>query len=151
MRGLHACLAICLPACLPPLTCRHHPWPTPRPRPAGAAPAGARVHLPLSDCAPCPLTCRALQVLPQPDRVSICAELTEATLRCVRDQNGNHVVQKCIECVQPSDPARQMIEVSFLCCWLRRLESGKELRHMSALVAQKKAGIPAETVAGTGN
>ena len=35
----------------------------------------------------------ALQVLPQDERVSICAELTESTLRCVRDQNGNHVVQ----------------------------------------------------------
>lgn len=23
-------------------------------------------------------------------------------LKCVRDQNGNHVVQKCIECVDPS-------------------------------------------------
>ncbi len=22
-------------------------------------------------------------------------------LKCVKDQNGNHVVQKCIECVQP--------------------------------------------------
>jgi hypothetical protein len=30
---------------------------------------------------------------------------------CVRDQNGNHVIQKVIECVQPSDPARAMIEV----------------------------------------
>jgi hypothetical protein len=56
----------------------------------------------------------APQVLPQPERISICSELTEATLRCVRDQNGNHVVQKCIECVQPSEPARQMIEVGFL-------------------------------------
>ena len=22
-------------------------------------------------------------------------------LKCVKDQNGNHVVQKCIECVDP--------------------------------------------------
>jgi pumilio RNA-binding family len=22
-------------------------------------------------------------------------------MRCVRDQNGNHVIQKCIECVRP--------------------------------------------------
>lgn len=107
------------------------------------------------------------QVLPMDGRVSICQELTDHTLRCVRDQNGNHVVQaragmsaprllqrarlnrigsrgrikristlgwpgpcpcgpgsdplpaclsslhlqKCIECVQPSDPARAMIEV----------------------------------------
>ena len=34
-----------------------------------------------------------VQVLPPEDRVSICTELTEHTLRCVRDQNGNHVVQ----------------------------------------------------------
>lgn len=98
------------------------------------------------------------QVLPQADRVAIASELTEHALRCVRDQNGNHVIQasgrrgvvlfwrclcagaeefvcsragltkcetdltfspphpllplqKCIECVQPSDPARAMIEV----------------------------------------
>jgi len=35
----------------------------------------------------------SLQVLPQQERVSMCQELTEQTLRCVRDQNGNHVVQ----------------------------------------------------------
>ncbi|KAI7838204.1 hypothetical protein COHA_007998 [Chlorella ohadii] len=58
----------------------------------------------------CRVVQKALEVLPQDERVSICAELTESTLRCVRDQNGNHVVQKCIECVQPSDPARAMIE-----------------------------------------
>ena len=51
------------------------------------------------------------QVLPQAERAAICGELTEHTLRCVRDQNGNHVVQKCVECVQPSEPARAMIEV----------------------------------------
>lgn len=50
-------------------------------------------------------------MLPQEERASICGELTDHTLRCVRDQNGNHVVQKVIECVQPSEPARQMIEV----------------------------------------
>lgn len=29
-------------------------------------------------------------------------ELDGHVLKCVRDQNGNHVVQKCIECVDPS-------------------------------------------------
>ncbi|EFN51026.1 hypothetical protein CHLNCDRAFT_28462 [Chlorella variabilis] len=59
----------------------------------------------------CRVVQKALEVLPQQQRVSICRELTEHTLRCVRDQNGNHVVQKCIECVQPSGPARDMIEI----------------------------------------
>lgn len=27
------------------------------------------------------------------------AELENHVMRCVRDQNGNHVIQKCIECV----------------------------------------------------
>ncbi|KAL4431371.1 hypothetical protein ABPG75_006627 [Micractinium tetrahymenae] len=58
----------------------------------------------------CRVVQKALEVLPMEERVSICQELTDHTLRCVRDQNGNHVVQKCIECVQPSDPARAMIE-----------------------------------------
>ncbi len=28
-------------------------------------------------------------------------ELDGHVLKCVKDQNGNHVVQKCIECVEP--------------------------------------------------
>ena len=28
-------------------------------------------------------------------------ELDKHVLKCVKDQNGNHVVQKCIECVEP--------------------------------------------------
>lgn len=30
------------------------------------------------------------------------SELDGQVMRCVRDQNGNHVIQKCIECV-PAD------------------------------------------------
>jgi pumilio RNA-binding family len=30
------------------------------------------------------------------------SELSGAIMKCVRDQNGNHVIQKCIECV-PQD------------------------------------------------
>ena len=34
-------------------------------------------------------------------QVEIVKELDGHVLRCVKDQNGNHVVQKCIECVEP--------------------------------------------------
>jgi hypothetical protein len=29
------------------------------------------------------------------------SELDGHVMRCVRDQNGNHVIQKCIECIPP--------------------------------------------------
>uniref|UniRef100_A0A8C5E8A1 PUM-HD domain-containing protein n=1 Tax=Gouania willdenowi TaxID=441366 RepID=A0A8C5E8A1_GOUWI len=35
------------------------------------------------------------------DQNDIVRELDGHVLKCVKDQNGNHVVQKCIECVQP--------------------------------------------------
>lgn len=39
------------------------------------------------------------------------AELDGSVMKCVRDQNGNHVIQKCIECV-PQDQI-QFIITSF--------------------------------------
>ena len=39
------------------------------------------------------------------------SELNGAIMKCVRDQNGNHVIQKCIECV-PQDKI-QFIVSSF--------------------------------------
>lgn len=53
-------------------------------------------------------------------------ELDGHVLKCVKDQNGNHVVQKCIECVQPQ--ALQFIidafqgQVSFLFLLLLTLQ-----------------------------
>uniref|UniRef100_I3J1X1 Pumilio homolog 1 n=1 Tax=Oreochromis niloticus TaxID=8128 RepID=I3J1X1_ORENI len=35
------------------------------------------------------------------DQNEMVRELDGHVLKCVKDQNGNHVVQKCIECVQP--------------------------------------------------
>ena len=35
-------------------------------------------------------------------QIGIVKELDGHVLRCVKDQNGNHVVQKCIECVDPN-------------------------------------------------
>ena len=32
-------------------------------------------------------------------KIQMVKELDGHVMRCVRDQNGNHVVQKCIECV----------------------------------------------------
>ena len=34
-------------------------------------------------------------------QVEILKELDGNVLKCVKDQNGNHVVQKCIECIDP--------------------------------------------------
>lgn len=34
-------------------------------------------------------------------QVEIVKELDGHVLKCVKDQNGNHVVQKCIECIDP--------------------------------------------------
>jgi len=34
-------------------------------------------------------------------QVEIAKELDGNVLKCVKDQNGNHVVQKCIECIDP--------------------------------------------------
>lgn len=33
--------------------------------------------------------------------MEIIDELKGNVVKCVQDQNGNHVVQKCIECVDP--------------------------------------------------
>ncbi|CAC5411195.1 PUM [Mytilus coruscus] len=39
--------------------------------------------------------------IPKNLQVEIVKELDGHILKCVKDQNGNHVVQKCIECVKP--------------------------------------------------
>lgn len=33
-------------------------------------------------------------------QTQILAELDCSVMKCVRDQNGNHVIQKCIECIR---------------------------------------------------
>jgi hypothetical protein len=42
----------------------------------------------------CRVVQRALEVLPLERRVSLVRELQDHAMRCVRDQNGNHVIQK---------------------------------------------------------
>ena len=50
----------------------------------------------------CRVIQKALESIPLEQQKWIIAELEESVLKCVKDQNGNHVVQKCIEAVDPS-------------------------------------------------
>lgn len=45
---------------------------------------------------------QALDVIEVDQKIELVRELDGHVMRCVRDQNGNHVIQKCIECV-PSE------------------------------------------------
>lgn len=45
-------------------------------------------------------------------QTQIVAELDGSVMKCVRDQNGNHVVQKCIECV-PEDRIQFIISAFY--------------------------------------
>uniref|UniRef100_A0A8C6TKZ4 Pumilio RNA-binding family member 2 n=1 Tax=Neogobius melanostomus TaxID=47308 RepID=A0A8C6TKZ4_9GOBI len=51
----------------------------------------------------CRVIQKALESISSEQQVisDIVRELDGHVLKCVKDQNGNHVVQKCIECVQP--------------------------------------------------
>lgn len=51
----------------------------------------------------CRVIQKALESIPGEQQKLIISELEGNVLKCVKDQNGNHVVQKCIECVDPSN------------------------------------------------
>lgn len=42
---------------------------------------------------------QALEVIDLDQKIELVHELDGHVMRCVRDQNGNHVIQKCIECI----------------------------------------------------
>lgn len=48
----------------------------------------------------CRVIQKFLEVLPQEAKSAIAYELDGHVMKCVQDQNGNHVVQKCIEQVR---------------------------------------------------
>ena len=50
----------------------------------------------------CRVIQKALESIPLDQQQLIIQELDGNVLKCVKDQNGNHVVQKCIETVEPS-------------------------------------------------
>ena len=54
---------------------------------------------------------QAIEVVELDQQTKMVAELDGHIMRCVRDQNGNHVIQKCIECI-PED-AIQFIVSTF--------------------------------------
>lgn len=45
------------------------------------------------------LNVQAIEVVDLDQKIKMVEELDGQVMRCVRDQNGNHVIQKCIECV----------------------------------------------------
>lgn len=57
------------------------------------------------------LVIQAIEVVELDQQTQMVKELDGHIMRCVRDQNGNHVIQKCIECV-PED-AIQFIVSTF--------------------------------------
>jgi pumilio RNA-binding family len=59
----------------------------------------------------CDFTLQAIEVVDLDQQTKMVKELDGHIMRCVRDQNGNHVIQKCIECV-PED-AIQFIVTTF--------------------------------------
>lgn len=73
----------------------------------------------------CRVIQKALESIPLEQQQLIIAELEGNVLKCVKDQNGNHVVQKCIETVEPSclqfiiDSFRGQVSTTlFCCCWV---------------------------------
>ena len=54
---------------------------------------------------------QAIEMVDLDQQTKMVAELDGQVMRCVRDQNGNHVIQKCIECI-PQD-AIQFIVSTF--------------------------------------
>lgn len=58
------------------------------------------------------MTIQAIEVVDLDQKIEMVAELDGHVMRCVRDQNGNHVIQKCIECV-PEDHIQFIITTFF--------------------------------------
>lgn len=57
----------------------------------------------------CRVVQKVIDVVDLERKISIVGELKNSVLRCISDQNGNHVIQKCIECV-PEDHIPFVIE-----------------------------------------
>lgn len=55
---------------------------------------------------------QAIEVVDLDQKIKMVEELDGHIMRCVRDQNGNHVIQKCIECV-PEDAIQFIISTFF--------------------------------------
>lgn len=51
----------------------------------------------------CRVIQKAVETLPPELQVQIARELEGNVVKCIEDQNGNHVIQKCIECCSGDD------------------------------------------------
>lgn len=60
----------------------------------------------------CNCTVQAIEVVDLDQKIKMVEELDGNVMRCVRDQNGNHVIQKCIECV-PEDAIHFIVSTFF--------------------------------------
>lgn len=58
----------------------------------------------------CRVVQKALEVLPQEGQLALCDELMGSALRCARDRHANHVLQRAVQSVRPSDPLRALLE-----------------------------------------
>ena len=52
-----------------------------------------------------------MQVLDMDDKKEILVRLVGDALDLVADQNGNHVIQKCIECIEPASALNPLVSV----------------------------------------
>ena len=57
-----------------------------------------------------------LQVFEMKDKIEIMNRLLEgqSALDLVAEQNGNHVIQKCIECIKPPSQLQPLVMVSLV-------------------------------------
>jgi hypothetical protein len=55
---------------------------------------------------------QAIEVVSLDQQTKMVTELDGHIMRCVRDQNGNHVIQKCIECV-PEEEIRFIVSTFY--------------------------------------
>lgn len=55
---------------------------------------------------------KAIEVVDLDQKTKMVTELDGHIMRCVRDQNGNHVIQKCIECI-PEDSIQFIISTFY--------------------------------------
>ena len=45
----------------------------------------------------CRVVQKTVEYIPMKDRKQLFAELKRSLVKCIQDQNGNHVIQKCVE------------------------------------------------------
>ena len=49
----------------------------------------------------CRVIQKALESISKENQIEMAKELEGNIVKCIEDQNGNHVIQKCIECCDP--------------------------------------------------